>query len=226
MRLLLIIAAALGVCTTGAWANMLTNPGFEDPITMDGPPFVGFWEGFSGGGTASATNASDMPHSGAQHLSLSIDDTDNTFAGAFQDVAGITPGMEYTYSGFNLTTTNPLGVGIEVRIEWRDSINDVEIARTPNLSPTVSLNSYSSFMLNAIAPAGSDTARVVYAIETFSIGTTGTVYVDDVDFSLNRIIPEPSSAMLLLGGVLVACHRRGRANRQSIDYFVEAPLPR
>ena len=38
----------------GSAQNLLVNPGFEDPITSDGPPFVGFWEAFNGGGGASA----------------------------------------------------------------------------------------------------------------------------------------------------------------------------
>ena len=36
--------------------NLLVNPGFEDPITQDGPPFVGSWEGFNGSAGASASN--------------------------------------------------------------------------------------------------------------------------------------------------------------------------
>jgi len=71
---------------TDAQANLLTNPGFEDPITFDGAPFVGFWEGFSAGGVSSSANGSTTPLSGAQHLELTIAGGANLFAGAFQEV--------------------------------------------------------------------------------------------------------------------------------------------
>ena len=80
-----------GLAQAPAQANVLVNPGFEDPITFDGPPFVGFWEGFTGGG-ASASNAAVMPRSGVQHLLLQINNTSDTFTGAFQDVADLTAG--------------------------------------------------------------------------------------------------------------------------------------
>jgi hypothetical protein len=47
-----------------------------------GPPFVGSWEGFNGGG-ATAANTTTLPRTGAQALTLSITSTLNTFAGAF-----------------------------------------------------------------------------------------------------------------------------------------------
>ena len=66
--------------------NLLVNPGFEEPITFNGPPFVGFWEGFSGGGpNASASNSTASPRTGTMNLDLTIDNQDNSFAGVFQD---------------------------------------------------------------------------------------------------------------------------------------------
>jgi hypothetical protein len=78
--------------------NLLANPGFEDPITTDGPPFVGSWEGFNGGPGSSAANSGLMARTGAMHLELSISNTDNTFAGVFQDVEGLTPGQPVTFT--------------------------------------------------------------------------------------------------------------------------------
>jgi hypothetical protein len=74
-------------------ANLLIHGGFGDPITYDGPPFVGSWEGFNGG-RASAANSLLLPRSGLQSLGLSIFNTGNTFAGAFQDIAGLAPGTQ------------------------------------------------------------------------------------------------------------------------------------
>ena len=115
-------------------ANLLVNPGFEDPITFDGPPFVGFWEGFSGGG-ASAFNSATLPHSGSQSLGLNITNTPNTFAGAFQDVQGLSAGTPLSLTGWHVTPSSPLSLGVEIRIEWRNSVSNTEITRTPNSTP-------------------------------------------------------------------------------------------
>lgn len=190
-----------------AAANMLANPSFEDQITSDGAPFVGFWEGFSGGAGAEAINGTVMPRTGTLHLSLSIFNTDNSFAGAFQDVPGITSGTQYTFSGWHKTPSNPLDLGVEIRIEWRDSVGNSEISRTPNFTPIPTAD-YTDFHLTAVAPAGADTARVVYAIQTFGAEPTnnGTVYVDDVSF----VIPEPATASLICVAAAAALALRRR----------------
>lgn len=186
----------------------LSNPGFEEPLTSDGPPFVGFWEAFNGGAGSEAINGTTNPRSGTQHLALSITNTDNTFAGVFQDVPNLTPGSAAVFSGWNTTTTTPLGLAPEVRIEWRNSTTNQEISRTPNLVPTLT-GQYTPFTLSAVVPAGADTARVVYAIQSFGPEPTnnGVVFVDDVSF-----VPEPATALLaVLGGLGLACTRRRRA---------------
>jgi hypothetical protein len=179
--------------------NLLVNGGFEAPITSDGPPFVGSWEGFNAAG-ASAANSSLQPRTGAQSLGLSISNTPNSFAGAFQDVPGLTPGLDYIFNGFHATSSNPLSVGVEVRIEWRNSVSNTEVSRTPNSTPVPGL-AYSPWNLQATVPAGADTARVVYAIQSFSTSPlgNGNVFVDDVSFTA---VPEPSTmALLALGGL-------------------------
>jgi len=199
---------ALAATTATAQVNLLSNPGFEDPITRDGPPFIGSWEGFDGDGvagtTADAANSSAMPRTGAMHLALSIVNTDNTFAGVFQDIP-LAPLAPVTFSGWH-KSVGPFGVGPEVRIEWRDLTS--EVGRTPNHVPTIS-SDYTQFSLSAQAPANAIVARVVYAIQSFSGDTnTGTVYVDDTSV----VIPEPSTAALLgLSGVALAALRRRRA---------------
>src|SRR5262245_15751022 len=119
--------------------NLLANPGFEDPVTSDGYHFVGFWEAFNGGAVSSAHDSSHSPRSGVMDLLLSITNTDNTFAGAFQDVPGLVAGQQVTFSGFHMTTSSPLDLTSEVRIEWRSNTNNdgtsIEISRTPNSNP-------------------------------------------------------------------------------------------
>ena len=209
MKPLALCAGLLLSLATSTYANLLVDGGFENPITQDGPPFVGLWEGFNGGGAA-AFNSATMPRTGAQSLGLSISNTVNTFAGAFQDVAGLTAGTQFTLSGWHVTTSSPLSLGVEIRIEWRNSVSNTEISRTPNATP-VPTSSYTPFSFLTTVPAGADTARVVYAIQSFTTAPlgNGNVYVDDMSFAL---VPEPSS-MALLGtaGLAMVAFRRRRA---------------
>jgi hypothetical protein len=207
---LVFAVAVLIVCEAPKLAaqNLLANPGFEDPLTSDGAPFVGFWEAFNGGAGASATNSSVMPRNGVMHADLSIVNTNNTFAGIFQDVPTLSPGQNVVFSVWH-KRTNSLELDAEVRIEWRNSVSNTEISRTPNSVPTASITTdYTQFSLPSVVPAGVDTARVVYAIQTFSggAGDTGTIYLDDAAF---RIVPEPSSMALVgLSGLGWAMRRR------------------
>ncbi|HEY7086685.1 MAG TPA: PEP-CTERM sorting domain-containing protein [Tepidisphaeraceae bacterium] len=216
MRKILSIAAMglMVLASSQAFGqNLLANPGFEDPVTSDGYPFAGSWEAFSGGAGASAGNSSTTPRSGAQDVQLSIANTDNTFAGVFQDVPGLTAGQSVTFSGFHMSPSNPLDLTSEIRIEWRSNTNNdptsVEISRTGNLNPVAGAGSYVPFSLNANVPAGATVARVVYAIQTFSGGPTnnGIVFLDD--FSVT--VPEPSTiAMIGVGLVGLGGLRRPR----------------
>ncbi len=202
MKIAALCAVALTAASACAGTNLFTNGGFEDPITMDGPPFVGFWEAFSGGPGASSANSSAMARSGVQSLELSIDNTANTFAGAFQDVNGLTAGQEVNFSMWHKSL---LGAGgIEIRIEWRDSVNDVEVSRTPNMVPTPGTD-WEQFSLSAFVPAGADSARVVYAIQSFGGVIDQLIYVDDASFT---VVPAPGALALLGLGGLTATRRR------------------
>ena len=212
MRFKICIAVAALICSglgqTAIAQNQFSNPGFEDPITFDGPPFVGSWEGFSSGGPASSGNLAITPRTGLQHLGLSITNQQNAFAGAFQDVGGLTAGSLVTFSGWHMTPSNPFDLGVEFRIEWRNSVSNTEVSRTPNMT-TAPTGTYSLFSLNAAVPAGADTARCVYAIQTFGgDGPThnGVVYIDDASF-----VPAPASFALAMGAIGMAGLRRRRA---------------
>jgi len=193
-------------------ANQLVNPGFEDPVTSDGPPFVGSWEAFNGGAGTSSNNSTTTPRNGLQDLRLAITNTDNTFAGAFQDVL-VTAGSPALFSVWHMSPSSPLDLTVEVRIEWRNSVSNTEISRTPNSNP-VPTGAYSQFSLASTVPAGVDTARLVYAIQTFSGGPTnnGIVFVDDAFYDA---VPEPASVALLGLGVIgsVIFGRRSRIQK-------------
>ena len=132
---------------------------------------------------------------------------DNSFAGAFQDIPNLTPGTSVTYSLWHKSTSNPLDLGTEVRIEWRDSVGNVEISRTANSTPVPS-SDYTEFSLSSVVPAGADTARIVYAIQTFGPEPTnsGSVYIDDVSF-----VPEPSAGIMSLVALLAMPMLRRRS---------------
>ncbi len=202
----LLSVAAVAAFAGAASANLLANAGFEDPVTYDGAPFVGFWEAFSGGDNAASFNSMANPRSGMQNLELTITNSDNSFAGAFQDAA-VVAGQMYTWSGWHALGAGDFDLGVEFRIEWRDSVNNVEISRTPNSTDAPSGTDYEAWSLTAVAPAGADTARVVYAIQSFGnddLFNTGIVYLDDVSF-----VPAPGAmAMLGLGGLAAARRRR------------------
>lgn len=185
----LLHAAILAIiCASSAQSSaqvLLANPGFEAPITSDGPPYVGFWEAFDGGTGASATNSNMQPRNGAMHVDLTITSSDNNFAGIFQDVPAVV-GQKVAWSVW-AKRTSTLDLDVEMRIEWRNSASNTEISRTPNFDPSAAITfNYSNFSLLSTVPAGVDLARLLFRIQTFSggAGNTGTVYLDDARFTV------------------------------------------
>jgi len=203
--LLAALTAAVLWCSQARAQNLLTDGSFENPalFTADGPPFVGSWEAFNGGAGTSAVNDTLSPRTGARDAHLNITATNNSFAGLFQDIP-VTPGQVYTYSGFHQSANaNPADYVTEARFEWRNSVSNTEVSRNQVLP--IAGAAYSPFSLTFAAPAGADTARIVYAIQTFSdTGTTntGNVFLDD--FSVT-VAPEPSTlalaTLVTLGGL-------------------------
>jgi hypothetical protein len=206
-NIFLLMAATVAFSTTHASAQVIANPGFEDPLVFAGSA-VGAWFGFNGGGSTLTANGTAMPRSGAQHLELIIDNANNNFAGVFQDIPGVVPGQLATFSVWN-KSVGTFDIGAELRIEWRNPDNTAEVARTPNFVPTLT-SDYTEFSMQGVVPAGAGIARVVYAIQSFGDGgtNTGTAYVDDTSFG---VIPEPATLALIgLGAIGLAGLRRRR----------------
>ena len=191
---LVAIACLMLAASQASAANQLVNPGFEDPVTSDGAPFIGFWEAFNGGGAATSNNSTITPRTGAQDLRLEILNSNNNFAGAFQDVA-VTALSPALWSVWHMSPSSPFDVGVEMRIEWRNSVSNTEISRTPN-SVIVPTNQYTQFSVASTVPAGVDIARLVYAIQSFGPEptNTGIVFVDDAFYDA---VPEPATIGLI-----------------------------
>ena len=203
--------AAIAMATSQLQAaNQLTDPSIEDPLTFDGPPFVGFWEGFAGSANASSINDTTMPRTGPGHATIAILGDDNSFAGIFQDLP-ISDGQPVSASIYHKTPdTGVLGVAPEFRIEFRDAGGN-ELSRVEN-NGVVPTDSYTIVDVAGAAPAGSAFARMVYAVQTFvnepdgGASNSGTVFVDD---AFMMVVPEPTSVALLgLGGLALVAWRR------------------
>lgn len=201
----LVLLGAL--TTTPAMSFTLADAGFEgiDGLVDDGNG-VGKWNPFTNGGLNSFSVSGAAPRTGSQSLRLELGAA-NGFSGIFQDVPVIS-GESMTWSGWHSLQSGSAG-GTEIRIEFRDSIGNTEISRTGNLAPTIGL-AYEPFSLTDIVPAGADTARVVYAVQSFGAPAPQLVHVDDLFVSGAAVVPEPSGAIFALMGLGGLALRRRR----------------
>jgi len=189
--------------------NQVVDPSFEGTITFDGGPFVGTWEGFSGGpGAPTADFTTNMPRAGgAQSLELNLDDA-NGFAGAFQDIEipAFAIGSTFWYSGWHKAGTGSVLGGSEIRVEWHDGSGEFD--RTTASDQPIA-GQYTEFVLSDTIPAGTEIARVVYNIQSFGAAPPQQVFADDLNFNHNGV-PEPSTIALvgLSGVALLALRRR------------------
>ena len=202
LALTLLVAGA-----ASASANLLANPGFEDPILGGGDTFgaVG-WTVF-GGGTFTIKNA---PHSG--------DNAFKTFgltSGAYQEFA-TTPGQAWQGGAWILNPSFDAMSGAQiaaVNIEWRDAGNALlSFVSSPGgltaASPQGSTAAdYSYAPVSGVAPLGATTARFVVLTGAFGGTGGGAPFFDDASFAL---VPEPTTAMLGVAAMtaLVAMRRR------------------
>lgn len=202
----LVAVAMLAMITATAQdsvANPLVDPGFESAFVDDGSG-VGKWQPFAGGADNISEQGLTMPRTGAGHANLDLM-SDGGFAGFFQDVPAIA-GAAIDWSVWAKDNLGNGGGSIEMRIEYRDSVGDTEVSRTPNLVPALASTDYELVTLSDTIPAGADTARVVFAIQSFGVSAPQSVFVDD---ALVVTIPEPTSIALMgLGGLAIVATRR------------------
>lgn len=193
-----VVAAFVLACGTSQ-ANLLVNPGFEDPSTAPGVEYFGAtgWGDF-GGGTFTVNSAVVTPNSGDQSLKMF-----GGTSGVFQEFAA-SPGQIWDGGAWVLNdSADPMAGGqvAAVNIEWIDA-GGGQIGFISN-GDTISTSPQDEWTLRPIsgeAPAGTAFARLVLITGEFGgggmSGGGGAPKYDDAFFAI-RQIPEPSSIALV-----------------------------
>jgi len=214
-----ILAASLLACIGAqANANILNNPGFEDPLGFDFSN-PNNWNGFFGGPAGTFLEAFNTtgttPRSGNNALVTTVradlaqgSDGLNAFTGHVQIVEGIVAGEIYELAVW--ARTNPIVLDFaEFRVEWQDA-GGAEISRLNTSIGGLLTSEYQRFSANSVAPAGAVRAAIVIAAASFhepgyTTPADTSVAWDDASFA---IIPAPGAAALLGAFGFVSLRRR------------------
>lgn len=200
---LLVFSAGM-LPNTAAAANLLNNPSFESDLGFDFSDVTN-WNGFFGGPPGTFLEAFNdtgaPPNSGAKALEITLDGDATfptngfqAFVGQVQSVASVGAGDPVDLSVYARNNGSLLTGNVEFRIEF---IGDSgEIAREQINLESLLTDTYQQFGLSAVAPAGTTSANVVFAVASFNqdVLHSNSVLFDDVSLT---IVPEPASAALL-----------------------------
>lgn len=211
----LSIAAAVAVTASfgvgSAQANLLANPGFENPSTAPGVEYFGApgWTAF-GGGTFTINNVVEPnTHGGTQTLK-----TFGGTSGVFQQFPAA-PGQSWTASAWMLNSSLDQMVGQQVaavNIEWHNAGGQIGFDLGPAITSATAANVWQQSSLTATAPAGTELARIVLITGNFGAGSGfgGAPRFDDASFA-QTVIPEPATfGVLAAAGAGLLARRRRR----------------
>ena len=187
------------VLATGASANLLSDPGFENSG-------AGAWNWFqSDPGFTYNFNSTAQEHSGAQSLQISWSTSvpQYQFCAAEQDVS-VGAGASWSSEAWGKVTTPLNNADAYLETFFYDSgMNQIGSLQSTTLS---SVTDWTALTVSGTTPANTTSARtrlVVYAGNGASSG--GTVYFDDIVAQ----VPEAQSfGMLGLGIALMGIMRR------------------
>ena len=193
MRICLFLLSLIALQGVGSAANLVVDPGFENPVLT---PWV------TGGHTWSLTSSN--PHTGAQGVETGCigpacvaADTDPLSAWIFQDLA-TTNGSSYDLTFWLGLRKNPTDPSVnEVKVLWGGAeVFDIQNIVDP---------AFVQFTVSGLVASGSTTR-----LEFFGRNDPGVVSLDDISVDASAgAVPEPA-AFLLLGAGLAGFARLRR----------------